>query len=76
MLHQVQILLAMCTDACRKRITSTITIDYGKFILMMFIAEMSFKLCWNSLRYCDKPWQTMNSRINITSKIYNVSINR
>ena len=67
---------AMCTDACRKRITCTITIDYGKFILMMFIAETSFKLFWNILRYCDKPWQTKNGRINITSKIYNVPINR
>ena len=67
---------AMCTDACRKRITSTIKTDYGKFILMMFIAETSFKLFWNSLRYRDKPWQTMNSRINITSKIYNVPMNR
>ena len=44
MLRQVQMWRAMCTDACRKRITSTIIIDYGKFILMMFIAETSFKL--------------------------------
>ena len=76
MLHQVQTWRAMCTDKCRKRITCTITIDYGKFILMMFMAETSFKLCWNSLRYCDKPWRTINSRINITSKIYNVPMNR
>ena len=76
MLHQVQMWRAICTDACRKRITCTITIDYRKFTRMMFIAEMSFKLFWNSLRYCDKPWQTMNSRINITSKICNVPMNR
>ena len=44
MLRQVQTWHAMCADACRKRITCTITIDYGKFILMMFIAETSLLL--------------------------------